>query len=125
MFYFCFYFSDSVKDKFLPCLRCFHTLVKRTEEANYGNLLDNDNFNNLIHILVWTQDLFLLSSTCMTLLDISQSLYGHLHLIESLSRTRNAFGYTYSTYPFICALKLLKPKESNSKGVRICSVCII
>ena len=118
-----FYYSrDSNKDKFLPCLRCFHSLVKRSEEANYGNLIDNENFNNLVYILVWTRDLFLLSSTCMTLLDISQSLYGHLHLVQALERTRTSYGYSSATYPFKCALKLLKPKESDSKGVRICSV---
>lgn len=113
---------DEVKDKFLPCLRCFHSLVKRTEEAKLGLLIDAPEFNNLIQILVWTKDYFLISSTCLTLLDICKSLYGHLHFVEALSRTKDSQSYKYSTYPIMCALKLIKARESDHKSIKICCV---
>lgn len=118
-------YDDEVKDKFIPCLRCFHSLVQRTEEANLGILIDANNFLNLIHILEWTTDLFLLSSTCMTLLDITNSPYGHLHLIDALARAQKKYQRKYVTHPFLCALRLTSTSKSQSKGLRICSEVVL
>jgi hypothetical protein len=84
--------------------------------------MESQEFNNIVNILVWTKDLFLLSSTCMTLLDIARSPYGHLHLMEALARTQKQHNFKHTTHPFLCAMRLLHTLMSDTRAVRICSV---
>ena len=116
---------DDVKEKFLKCLRCLHSIIKRTNdqqnETLLGEILKNNNLEKLIRILTWTSDLFLLSSTCLSLIDISQTSTGHKNFIECLFHISKQDSNKYITAPLICALQLINP-SNTTKSARICGV---
>jgi len=115
-------YTDEGKQKFLPCLRCIQTIIQRTDAESFGLILKNENLLYLVKIFVWSQDLFLLSSTGMTLIDICENQSGFDHLWESLHKIQ--FPNQGITFPFVKVLRLINPNDTR-KAVKICCEVIL